>query len=88
MKKQKKNPLYVVSKKGRVVEEAESTIDAFIKQFNLVPLVKILDSIIKDLLTQIKSYAMLVAVADFFEKLYTMVLSFLGIPKTQKAASH
>jgi hypothetical protein len=43
----KKNPLYVVTQKGRVVEEAKNIVDALIKKLGLTPTLELCQSILQ-----------------------------------------
>lgn len=62
-----KNPLYVVTKKGTVVEEATSYLDAMVKKLNLKPVLDFLDWLIKAMLDLVKDYPTFIAIKNFFD---------------------
>jgi hypothetical protein len=76
MSKQK-NPLYVVTKKGNVVEEASGWIDAVIKKFNLKPLLDFIQQIIAMILEQVKDYPTFIAAKKFIDTLMGRLELFL-----------
>jgi hypothetical protein len=59
------NPLYVV--KGDQVEEAAGFVDMLLKKFNLGPVLDILNALFNMLVENIKTYAIFVAVSEFFD---------------------
>lgn len=63
----KKNPLYVVTKKGSVVEEATNRFDALVKKFNLTPVLEMLNMLIEWLLEQVKDYPTFMAIKKFID---------------------
>jgi hypothetical protein len=70
----KQNPLYVV--KGDQVEEADGLFDMLFKKFNLGPVIDILNAIFKMLVENIKTYAVFVAVSEFFDLVVDLLLLF------------
>ena len=78
-KSRKSNPLYVVKKKGSVVEKAEGPFDAIIKMLNLEKVVEILSMFLKMLLEQVKSYASLAFVASFMDDLLLRLKAFFEL---------
>lgn len=62
-----KNPLYVV--KGSTVLEAKNLFDMFLKRFNLEGVYEIAMNILKMLLSQVKSYPMLMVVKGIVDQL-------------------
>lgn len=67
MNAQKKNPLYVVSDKGNVVEEALGKFDFFIKKLGLAPLVNFLKEFFQQLLSTVENYQMFVVIKNFID---------------------
>lgn len=63
-RKKNTNPLYVV--KNGHVEQADSILDLLIKKFNLTPVINLFNALIKMILENVKTYAVFVAVQDFF----------------------
>ena len=59
------NPLYVVTQKGNVVEEAQNYFELLLKKFDLVPLWEMVISLWNELLSQAKSYPMLQVLIDY-----------------------
>lgn len=90
----KKNPLYVVTNKGRDVEAAETIFDALVKRFGLGPIFKFLDEILeellKNLLAQISSYALLVAAQKMLSEMiyqFELFLAKLGYASVPERVS-
>ncbi len=52
----KKNPLYVVTDNGNVVEEATGFMDAMIKKFGLEPVLEIVNTLLSMLTGQVGNY--------------------------------
>lgn len=73
----KKNPLYVVTKKGNVVEEANNFLDAVIKKLNLGPLIDFINQLIQMILEQVKDYPTLMAAKKFIDLLVGRMELFL-----------
>lgn len=72
----KKNPLYVVTNKGKDVEECDSFLDSLIKRFNLKPMIDILNNILEMILSQVKSYPALVFFNEFMEDFLEKLAKF------------
>lgn len=68
-----KNPLYVV--KGKEVQEAFGLFDLVVKKFNLGPVIRVLESIIKMLMEQVKSWETFIAVKKFIDEMMETVLT-------------
>ena len=68
-----KNPLYVV--KGKEVQEAFGIFDLVVKRFNLQPVIRVLDSIFKMLMEQVKSWETFIAVKKFIDEMMATTLA-------------
>jgi hypothetical protein len=68
-----KNPLYVV--KGKEVQEAFGLLDLVVKKFNLEPVIRVLESIFKMLLDQVKTWETFIAVKKFIDEMMETVLT-------------
>ncbi|HAZ14804.1 MAG: hypothetical protein A2X86_22225 [Bdellovibrionales bacterium GWA2_49_15] len=77
MANKSKNPLYVVTQNGKVVEEAHNQLDRFVKKFNLGPVLKLWEDLIAFLLSQVKSYPMLVVVQKMVDQWVLLLEKFL-----------
>ncbi len=77
MASKNKNPLYVVTQNGKVVEEAKGHLDRIVKQLNLGPVIKMWEELVAFLLSQVKSYPMLVVVQKFVDQWVTLLDKFL-----------
>jgi hypothetical protein len=66
--KKKTNPLYVVTNEGSVVEEAHGFIDAWIKRLNLGPVIGLLETIMRELLSLVTNFQMLSLVKEWFDQ--------------------
>ncbi len=75
MKKKNSNPLYVVTKKGKIVEKAKNPMDLIVKKFGLEPVRDVLKNIIALILSNIKNYPQLKAATEFFNRIITEVKS-------------
>ncbi|EQC48471.1 hypothetical protein M899_1957 [Bacteriovorax sp. BSW11_IV] len=64
-----KNPLYVVTNNGKDVEEVGNIFEAIVKKLGLEPVIALFQTLIDELLKNINSYAMLLAVQEFIDKL-------------------
>jgi hypothetical protein len=64
----RKNPLYVVTNQGKVVEQATGPFDAMIKRFGLEPALKIINNLMEMLLAQVNSFPALVAFNNWLEQ--------------------
>ncbi len=74
--KKSKNPLFVVTNKGKDVEEAQGLFDAWIKRLGLTEAVETLKQILQTLLAQVQSYAMFLAVKELLDKLVATLETF------------
>ena len=77
MANKSKNPLYVVTQNVKVVEEAQNQLDRFVKKFNLGPVIKLWEDLITFLLSQVKSYPMLVVVQKLVDQWVLLLEKFL-----------
>lgn len=80
------NPLYVVTNKGRDIEQAESLVDALVKRFGLTPGIRFLSDvfsqILNSLLAQVYSYPLLVAAQQALQQLihqFELLMARLGL---------
>lgn len=73
----KKNPLYVVSEKGGVVEEAFGKFDYIVKKLGLSPLVNYIKEIIKSLLESVQSYQAFVVIKAYIDDILNQVTAVL-----------
>lgn len=78
MAKKTKNPLYVVTQKGSVVEEAAGFIDLLIKKFNLAPVINFFNWLFKALLEQVEDYPTFIAVKNFIDRVMKRFRLFLA----------
>jgi hypothetical protein len=67
-----KNPLYVV--KGKEVQEAFGIFDLVVKKLNLEPVIRVLESILKMLLEQVKTWETFIAVKKFMDEMIESAL--------------
>lgn len=67
MKKKRANPLYVVTEKGSVVEEATSRFDALVKKWGLTGLMNVIEQVLKELMSVANSYPMVSMVKSFVD---------------------
>lgn len=74
-----KNPLYVVTKKGNVVEEATSIVDALIKKLNLGPAIKILNDLFKLLLDMVKDYPTFIKIKEFIDSIMAKIEGLMAM---------
>jgi len=63
------NPLFVVTKKGEVVEEAKNLWDAFLKKYQLTPYFEMFEDMMNSFFKEIKNYAVLKAALEYFDYL-------------------
>ena len=64
----KKNPLFVVTNKGKDVEQASDFLDVLIKKFNLAPVIEILKVFMTMLSENVKNYPMFLVVKNLLQK--------------------
>jgi hypothetical protein len=74
----KKNPLYVVSEKNGIVEEAFSTIDFIVKKLGLTSFVNYLKETINQLLSMVNNYQIFVIVKAHIDELLTNIIHLFG----------
>jgi hypothetical protein len=63
-------------KKGNVVEEAFGFFDAFIKKYELGPVVELFKSIIQQLIDMVDSYPLFIAFKEFIDLLISKIQLF------------
>jgi hypothetical protein len=73
------NPLYVVSKDKKNVEEAANFFDLLLKKTGLNQLWSMLETVIALLLSQVQSYPMFLEVKKVIDKLLVSVLAVLAL---------
>jgi hypothetical protein len=73
------NPLYVVSKNGKDVESAANLFDLFLKKTGLDQVFLILESVIAELLAQVKSYPIFIEVKNIIDNLLAAVLAIIAL---------
>lgn len=73
----KKNPLYVVSEKNGIVEEAFGKLDFIIKKLGLTPFVNYLKEIISQLLATVQSYQAFVVVKTYIDQILNQLTALL-----------
>lgn len=81
----KKNPLYVVTEKGSVVEEASGLFDALIKRFSLGPVIGLFETIFKELLSLVTNYQMFTLVKAWLDQWVEQLSLWLGGASRGKA---
>jgi hypothetical protein len=67
--KKKKNPLYVVTNKGKDIEQADGVWDALVKKFHLAPVIEFFQMIFDFLLAKVNSYAWFVVIKQKIDEL-------------------
>lgn len=70
-----KNPLYVV--KGKDVQEAKDMFDLVIKKLNLEPVIQFIQTMLKMVLENIKSYPTFIAMKNFLDELIVKYFGFV-----------
>lgn len=65
----KKNPLYVVTNKGKDVESALNFIDALVKKFNLAPIIEMLKIALSIVKENVNNYATLLGIKKIIDDL-------------------
>lgn len=73
-----KNPLYVVTNGGKDVEEVGNLFEVLIKKLGLESVVDFFNSLLEELLKNVNSYAMLVAIQEFIDNLVTQLKEVAG----------
>jgi len=73
--KKKTNPLYVV--KGKNVEAVSGWFDLLVKKFNLTPIVEMLQTLFKEILKGVQSYAMFVVVKKTIDEIMEKLTAFV-----------
>ncbi len=69
----KKNPLYVVTDNGNVVEEASGMIDAIVKKLGLEPALEIFNSLLSLLNDQVGNYGFFLYIQELVDSLVAML---------------
>ena len=78
IKAKKSNPLYVVTNKGKVVEEAKGHIDAIIKSMGLAPLIEFLEEMFRIIVSTVTSYPMFVLLKEYIDDLVARLEKMVG----------
>ncbi|MBT3585687.1 MAG: hypothetical protein HN509_12350 [Halobacteriovoraceae bacterium] len=78
-KNKKKNPLYVVTNKGKDVEPAENRWDAFIKKYDLGPFIQFLQGLIDLMASQVKTYQGFLALKQLVDQLVAKLEKFVRV---------
>ncbi|MDH4466980.1 MAG: hypothetical protein QE271_02910 [Bacteriovoracaceae bacterium] len=71
----KKNPLYVVNKKKKLVEPASSVLDYWVKKWGLTQYVKFLEELLSTALKQINSAPMIHEIIEYFQKFLGKIIA-------------
>ncbi|MAE58543.1 MAG: hypothetical protein CME69_06655 [Halobacteriovorax sp.] len=69
----KKNPLYVVTNDGNVVEQAEGFMDAVIKKLGLQPAIELFNSLVGLLSDQVGNYGFFLYLQEIIDKFASFV---------------
>jgi hypothetical protein len=77
-RKNKTNPLYVVTNKGQDVEQASNVIDLWVKKLGLRPVIELLDYLLKSLTSLVSNYAMFMAVKNILDGYLEQIQFFLS----------
>jgi hypothetical protein len=77
-KKNKTNPLYVVTNNGQDVEQAHGVFDLWAKKLGLDPLLDLLNFILKTLGSLVSNYAMFITVKEIFDGYLEQIQFFLS----------
>lgn len=80
-----KNPLYVVTNKGKDVESAKNLFDVLVKKFNLEPVIELLKTFLKMFMENAKSYATFVEMKKLFDQYVAPLILLLNNFKTKTA---
>ncbi|MDA9793337.1 hypothetical protein N9B72_02005 [Bacteriovoracaceae bacterium] len=75
---QKKNPLYIVSEKSGIVEEAFSKLDFIVKKLGLTSFVNYLKETINQLLSMVNNYQMFVIVKGYIDEFLSNIINLFG----------
>jgi hypothetical protein len=73
------NPLYVISKNGIDVQKASNLFDLFLKKSGLDQFVVILETIIAQLLSEVKTYAVFIEVKKVIDNLLNAVFAIIAL---------
>jgi hypothetical protein len=76
-RKTSNNPLYVVTNKGKDVEEATGVLNALLKRLGLEDAVAIIGQLIKSMLEQVQSYAFFVEAKRILDQLVALLENIL-----------
>ena len=85
MNSKTKNPLYVVTNKGKDIQQAEGVWDALVKKFHLQPLVDIFNMMFEYLLAQVNSYAWFLVVKQKIDELVESLMKLFSFLKIEEA---
>ena len=76
--KRNKNPLYVVTNKGKTVQAADGLWDAAIKKWGLGPVIEVFKQLLDFLLGMAQNYAMFRVIQDFLNRMISEFNKFKG----------
>lgn len=74
----KKNPLYVVTNEGSIVEEATGLFDALVKRFNLGPVIGLIETIIKEMALLVTNYQMFTLFKEWLDQWIHWLMGLTG----------
>lgn len=74
-----KNPLFVVTNKGKDVEEVSNYLEVIVKKLGLTPFVEFIDELFTALISQVTSYALFLVIKDFFDDLVAKLEELVAI---------
>ena len=76
--KKNKNPLYVVTHRGKTVQEAKGPWDAMVKKWGLEPVLEVLKQLLNFMLGLAQNYAMFQVIQDFLNRMIAEFNKFKG----------
>jgi hypothetical protein len=76
-KRKTPNPLYVVSKNKKDVEEASNFLDLILKKTGIDKVIPVLETIISLILSQVETYPVFIEVKKMFDKLFEKFIEIL-----------
>jgi hypothetical protein len=76
-KRKTPNPLYVVSKNKKDVEEASNILDLILKKTGVDKVIPVLETILSLILSQVETYPIFIEVKKMFDKLFEKFIEIL-----------
>jgi hypothetical protein len=76
-KRKTPNPLYVVSKNKKDVEEASNLLDLILKKTGVDKVIPVLETILSLILSQVETYPIFIEVKKMFDKLFEKFIEVL-----------